>query len=66
MSKLYASFLRLLLVISGWNIGRSDCAFVSSELCQYIQRLIKRFEEDNGKCVIFNMTLSCLKSQEYI
>ena len=63
MTKFFASVLCLMLVISGWDIGGGDCAFVSSELCQYIQRLIKQFEEDNGKCVIFNMTLSSVKSK---
>lgn len=60
MSKFFASLFCLVLVISGWDIGGGDCAFVSSELCQYIRRLIKRFEEDNGKCVKFNRMLSDL------
>lgn len=51
MAKLHV--LCLVLVVSGWHIDKGEGGPVSSEMCQYIQRLIKRFIEDNGKCLVF-------------
>lgn len=49
MAQVIAYLVCMLFLICGWNIHISNGIVISPQMCQFIQKLIRRFEEDKGK-----------------